>query len=44
MATTSYELPDTKVIDIGVERFKIPEAMFHPTVIEVSFHAQFLNA
>ena len=29
----SYELPDGNVIDIGVERFKIPELLFQPHLI-----------
>ena len=29
----SYELPDGQVITIGNERFRAPEAMFHPSVL-----------
>lgn len=43
MATSSYELPDTKIIDVGAERYKIPEAMFNPTIIEVSVTRTFFK-
>lgn len=42
MATAAYELPDTKIVDIGADRFRIPEAMFNPTIIEVTFGTSFL--
>lgn len=29
----SYELPDGQVITIGNERFRAPEALFHPSVL-----------
>ena len=31
----SYELPDGQVITIGAERFKAPEALFQPTMLDV---------
>jgi actin-like protein 6A len=40
MATAAYELPDTKIVDIGADRFRIPEAMFNPTIIEDRFYSQ----
>ncbi|KAH7288136.1 hypothetical protein KP509_31G013900 [Ceratopteris richardii] len=32
--TTSYELPDGKVIEVGSDRFKIPELLFNPALIQ----------
>ena len=29
----SYELPDGNTIDVGVERFKIPELIFQPHLL-----------
>jgi hypothetical protein len=43
MATAAYELPDTKIVDIGADRFRIPEAMFNPTIIEVTFGTSFFS-
>ncbi|KMZ67761.1 Actin-related protein [Zostera marina] len=31
---TSYELPDGKTIEIGADRFKIPDILFNPSVIK----------
>lgn len=30
MPMQSYELPDGSTVDVGVERFKIPEILFNP--------------
>jgi actin-like protein 6A len=36
MPMQTYELPDGSQIDIGVERFKIPEILFNPVVRTLS--------
>jgi actin-like protein 6A len=33
MPSMQYELPDGNVIDVGVERYKIPELLFQPELI-----------
>eukprot|EP00246_Nothoceros_aenigmaticus_P013262 TRINITY_DN4491_c0_g1_i1.p1 TRINITY_DN4491_c0_g1~~TRINITY_DN4491_c0_g1_i1.p1 ORF type:complete len:443 (-),score=90.27 TRINITY_DN4491_c0_g1_i1:228-1556(-) len=32
--TTPYELPDGQVIEVGADRFKIPDIMFNPSLIQ----------
>ncbi|KAH9312208.1 hypothetical protein KI387_027243, partial [Taxus chinensis] len=32
--TTSYELPDGQIIEIGADRFKIPDLLFNPSLIQ----------
>jgi actin-like protein 6A len=34
MPTVTYELPDGNTIEVGVERFIVPEIMFKPSIIE----------
>ena len=34
----SYELPDGKVITIGNERFRCPEALFEPSLLNSAYH------
>lgn len=34
MPVQTYELPDGSLVDIGVERFKIPELLFNPALIK----------
>ncbi|KEH17932.1 actin-related protein ARP4 [Medicago truncatula] len=34
--TTSYELPDGQTIEIGADRFKIPDVLFNPSLAQVS--------
>ena len=31
--TSEYKLPDGQVVDIGIERFRCPEALFQPSLI-----------
>jgi actin-related protein len=35
LPTTLYELPDGTVLDLGVERFQLTEALFDPSVVDV---------
>ncbi|KAL0651566.1 hypothetical protein Bca4012_094257 [Brassica carinata] len=32
--TTSYELPDGQTIEIGADKFKIPDVMFNPSIVQ----------
>ncbi|CAN7098817.1 unnamed protein product [Brassica rapa subsp. narinosa] len=32
--TTSYELPDGQTLEIGADRFKIPDVMFNPSIVQ----------
>ncbi|QHN78194.1 Actin-related protein [Arachis hypogaea] len=32
---TSYELPDGQIIEIGSDRFKIPDILFNPSLVQV---------
>ncbi|CAN7058767.1 unnamed protein product, partial [Brassica oleracea var. botrytis] len=32
--TTSYELPDGQTLEIGADKFKIPDAMFNPSIVQ----------
>ncbi|RHN38704.1 putative Actin family [Medicago truncatula] len=34
--TTSYELPDGQTIEIGADRFKIPDVLFNPSLAQFS--------
>ncbi|XP_020579051.1 actin-related protein 4 [Phalaenopsis equestris] len=31
---TSYELPDGQIIEIGADRFKVPDILFNPSIIQ----------
>ncbi|KAF2588913.1 hypothetical protein F2Q70_00040185 [Brassica cretica] len=32
--TTSYELPDGQTLEIGADKFKIPDVMFNPSIVQ----------
>jgi actin-like protein 6A len=32
--TTSYELPDGQTLEIGADRFKVPDVMFNPSIVQ----------
>ncbi len=34
--STSYELPDGRTIEIGADRFAVPELLFQPTLMDTS--------
>ena len=36
LPTTSYELPDGTILDVGVERFQLTEMLFDPTSVDLS--------
>ncbi|GLJ32671.1 hypothetical protein SUGI_0657350 [Cryptomeria japonica] len=42
--TTPYELPDGQVIEIGADRFKIPDLLFNPSLIQTIPNADKLDA
>lgn len=37
MPVQTYELPDGSTVDIGVERFKIPEILFNPVLLRPKY-------
>ena len=39
-----YELPDGQVITIGNERFRCPEALFKPSLLDASMHETLYNS
>eukprot|EP00252_Welwitschia_mirabilis_P025606 TRINITY_DN807_c0_g1_i3.p1 TRINITY_DN807_c0_g1~~TRINITY_DN807_c0_g1_i3.p1 ORF type:complete len:443 (+),score=101.08 TRINITY_DN807_c0_g1_i3:281-1609(+) len=41
--TTPYELPDGQIIEIGADRFKIPDLLFNPTLIQKMPHMEKLD-
>ncbi|CAH2036997.1 unnamed protein product, partial [Thlaspi arvense] len=32
--TTSYELPDGQTLEIGADKFKVPDVMFNPSIVQ----------
>jgi hypothetical protein len=40
--STSYELPDGRTIEIGADRFAVPELLFQPTLMDTSDVVRFM--
>jgi len=41
--TTPYELPDGQIIEIGADRFKIPDLMFNASLLQIMPHMEKLD-
>jgi len=41
--TTPYELPDGQIIEIGADRFKFPDLMFNPSLLQMMPHMEKLD-